>query len=75
MKKVIKKAVVKKAVVKKAKEELMGVVEEKAILNNGMIKESAEKADVYCDACGAALKQVGNNLFNMNDDCNEFNKL
>jgi len=47
------------------------------VLNNGMKKENQSDVapDLYCDACGAALKQVGTNAFNLNDDCNEFPKL
>lgn len=77
MKKIIKKNVKTEKV-----DALMGAGEvinepvvEETILNNGMKKPSEVTPDVYCDACGAALKQVGNNLYNINGDCNEFNKL
>lgn len=41
-------------------------------------KKEIEKiitADVYCDVCGGALKEVGTNLFSIDGECEHYPNL
>lgn len=38
-------------------------------------KEKEIEADVYCDVCKGALKEVGTNLFSIDGECSHYPKL